>query len=103
MPRHSPAPPAKPGPATASSKRKRLPRWMCLNSSPSIQRHCPRTISVPRIVVAIVQHARLLIDTNQSHIGDFSQEARRPTFPERIVMWPVSYTHLRAHETPEHL
>jgi len=38
-------------------------------------------------MVAIVQHARLLIDTNQSHIGDFSYKARRPTFPKRIVMW----------------
>ena len=38
-------------------------------------------------MVAIVQHARLLINTNQSHIGDVSYKARRPTFSKRIVMW----------------
>jgi len=37
-------------------------------------------------MVAIVQHACLLINTDQSHIGHFSCEARRPTFPKRIVM-----------------
>jgi hypothetical protein len=33
--------------AQSGLKRKRLSRCMCLNSSLSIQRHCPRTISIP--------------------------------------------------------